>query len=290
VFGEGAEKQSLGDLLIAEFDKFVNSLSTSLTKIDKKLGEVLGLGEGKTFSDVLMEWLTTATNKVAITFKEHMPDIAKALADGLEKNAEVIGKALGTVINNLSSTVRAGASSTVAEEQKQGYLERAARSLTGTTAEDRAKNFVKEYMKTNNVSKEEAVNKWSGGEAKLLFEQWKKEGRKGPVSGMDRVNEIKESLLKNQLYTGTGGKFVDFGSGTPAMLHGREMVIPENDIGTAVQALTRSSVNGNVDTMKQLNSNVQVMIKLLATQNAISNQQLRATKGMGNDYYRGVMR
>lgn len=290
VFGEGAEKQSLGDLLVAEFEKFVNSLDLSLTKIDKKLGDVLGLGEGKTFSDVLMEWLTAATNKVATTFKEHMPDIAKAFADGLEKNAEVIGKALGTVINNLSSTVRAGASSTVAEEQTQGFLERAARSLTGTTAEDRAKNFVKEYMKTNNVSKEEAVKRWWGGEAKLLLEQHKKEGKKGPVSGIDRLDEIKESLLKNQLYTGTGGKFVDFGSGTPAMLHGREMVIPENDIGNAVQALTGSSVNGNIDTMKQLNSNVQVMIKLLATQNAISNQQLRATKGMGNDYYRGVMR
>lgn len=312
VFGPGAAKKSLSALLVAEFNKFVDSTKLSLTKIDKKLAEVFGLGEGKTFSEVLMEWVVKAADTVADVLEKNIPGFLRAMAQGFRDNAEMLGKAIGTVLGNIPKAMATANPATVADERDMSTGEKLARSATGTGVMGSAEAFISNYMEEEGASRKEAIDAWYTKEARALINKYKhKPGEKDDTFwstetitslfpgqtrstkynvDLKRLEGIVESLRQNNHYTGTGGKFVNFGSGTPAMLHGREMVVPENDIGTAVQALTGSSVNGNIDTMKQLNSNVQVMIKLLATQNAISNQQLRATKGMGNDYYRGVMR
>jgi hypothetical protein len=109
----------------------------------------------------------------------------------------------------------------------------------------------------------------------------------------EQLAKIQNNKTAPLYYSGSDG-FQNFGSGTPATLHGIESVVPKNDIGQLIKTMqgftnlsgntteSTSAGTGNTDTylkeLVELNKNAQRALNTLVTLGAMTEKNTKNTK------------
>jgi hypothetical protein len=80
-----------------------------------------------------------------------------------------------------------------------------------------------------------------------MFDSPKRKPKDMPAVTVPGVMQDPDPVQPKQMQTGSNG-FMNFGSGTPAVLHGMESVVPKNDFGQLVKTLREMLPGNNVAT------------------------------------------